>query len=58
MKNGRRGVKRRRERCTVKLTGDKKLGGISEGEERKGPWPSVEGENSTLILIGQILVTR
>ena len=27
------------------------------GGERKGPWPSVEGDSSNLILIGQILVT-
>ena len=49
MTNGWRGGKRRRERCTGKLAEDKELGGISEGGERKGPWPSVEGKSSTLI---------
>ena len=40
-----------------KLTGDKNLGEILEGGKRKGPWPSLEGESSTLMLIGQSLVT-
>ena len=33
-----------RERCTGKLFVEKELGGISEGGDRKGPWPSVEGK--------------
>ena len=57
MTNRRIGGKRSRERCTGKLAVDKELGRISERGERKGPWPSVEGKSSTLILIGQSLVT-
>ena len=56
MTNRQRGGKRRREICTGKLTVDKELGGILEGGERKGPWPSVEEKSSTLILIGHSLV--